>query len=727
MEGNEIKLILEGLNCANCANKIEARVNKLKDVKEAVLNFSTSVITINVENNVEEVIKEVKKIVNKLEPHVKVKDFDEESTNINRNICTEGSCSISDSHEGYSHGHEDGEKSSKFILRIKGFEVKISLIVGIISYIIANLIGDEKLLGIILFVLSYVLIGGEVVLTAVRNILRGEVFDENFLMTVATVGAFLIGEHSEAVGVMLFYQIGELFQGYAVNNSRKSIKSLLDIKAEYANLIVDGIEQKVSPEEVKVGDIIVIKTGERVPLDGQVLEGNSTVDTSALTGESLPKDVEKGDKLLAGCINNSSVIKVKVEKVLAESTVSRILDLVNNSATRKANTEKFITKFAKVYTPIVVLIATLVAIVPPLVINDALFSDWLYRGLLFLVVSCPCALVISIPLGLFAGIGGASRKGVLIKGGNYLEALRDVETVVFDKTGTLTKGTFTVTEINPEGISNDELLKYAAIAESYSNHPIAKSIVSKYNKPIDSKIISDYKEVAGKGIALKIGEDSVLAGNDKLMNLYNIKYSKEEKIGTIINIAINGEYKGNIVIADSLKETSKEAISELKKIGIKNTVMLTGDNRIIAENIGNSIGIDKIYSELLPTDKVEKLEEIINNSNNGKVAFVGDGINDAPVLARADVGIAMGAIGSDAAVEAADIVLMKDDPSDIAKSIRIARKTNKILWQNIILALSIKVIVLILGAFGVATMWEAVFADVGVTLLAVLNSSRCLK
>lgn len=740
---NNIKLFLEGLTCANCGNKIEDKVNKIKGVSEANLNFSTStlIIEINGEELREKIIKEIKEIVRKLEPDVKVSE--KNNGNISkRNICTESSCSVKEEH--HSHSNNDRcctEKGDNHNEELKesghdhnhshgSFKIKdnLRLIIGAIIYAIAMIFQDKSILSVVLFVSSYVLIGGDVVLTAFRNIIRGELFDENFLMTVATLGAFFIGEFPEGVAVMLFYQVGEMFQGYAVNRSRKSITALMDIRADYANLLKEDKEIKVSPEDVNIGDIIIIKPGERVPLDGVVIEGSSFVDTSALTGESVPREVNKNEEILAGCINTNGVIKVKVDKEFGESTVSRILELVENASNKKAPTEKFITKFSKIYTPIVVFLALALAIIPPIVMQDASFQQWIYRALIFLVVSCPCALVISVPLGLFAGIGGASKKGILVKGGNYLEALKDVETVVFDKTGTLTKGIFEVTEINPVNISEDKLLEIAALGEVFSNHPIAQSIVKAYGKEINKDIIGNYEEISGHGIKVKIDNDEILLGNYKLMNKFNIDYSEVESIGTIVYIAINNEYKGNIIISDEIKSAAKEAVRGLKQVGVRKIVMLTGDNGLVAEKVSQSIGIDEYYSELLPGDKVEKIEEILNKkSEKGKVAFVGDGINDAPVLARADVGVAMGNIGSDAAIEAADVVLMKDEPEALVEAINVARKTNKVLWQNIIFSLGVKVFVLILGAFGVATMWEAVFADVGVTILAVLNSTRCLK
>ena len=547
-------------------------------------------------------------------------------------------------------------------------------------------------------------------------------------MTVATIGAFSISEYPEAVAVMLFYEIGETIQGYAVNKSRSSISSLMDIRADYANIIIDGKEKKVSPETVKVEDIILVKPGEKIPLDGIVVEGESFVDTSALTGESVPRKIAVNDEILSGGINTNGVLKVKVTKKFGESTVSRILEMVENAANKKANTEKFITKFAKVYTPIVVALAILIAVVPSIFIKDALFSTWLYRALVFLVVSCPCALVVSVPLGFFAGIGGASKKGVLVKGSNYLELLKDLETVVFDKTGTLTEGVFTVTEINTNDIQKEKLIEVAAMAESFSNHPIAISIIKEYGKEIDKEVIEEYEEIAGHGIKAVINNEEILIGNAKLMNQFNISYNEVDSIGTVVYCAINGEFKGSIVISDKIKENADEALMNLKAAGVKKTVMLTGDNKKTAEKVGEKVNIDEVHSELLPLGKVKEVEKLLKASNkNGRLAFVGDGVNDAPVLARADIGIAMGGIGSDAAIEAADVVLMKDDINALVDAINVSKKTNKILWQNIIFALGVKVIVMVLGTFGIANMWTAVFADVGVTIIAIINSTRCFR
>lgn len=587
---------------------------------------------------------------------------------------------------------------------------------------------NNEWLQIALFIINYIIVGGDVVKRAVKNIFKGQVFDENFLMSIATIGAFFIGEYPEGVAVMLFYQVGELFQSYAVGKSRKSIASLMDIRPDYANVKKGDELVKVDPDEVQIGDIIVIKAGEKIPLDGKVIEGSSMIDTSALTGESVPREVEVGSDILSGCININGVITAEVTKEFGESTVSKILDLVENASSKKSNSEQFITKFARYYSPVVVIIAVFLAIIPPLVIDGATFSDWIYRALAFLVVSCPCALVISIPLSFFGGIGGASKKGVLVKGSNYLEALAETEIVVFDKTGTLTKGVFNVQEIHPEGVSKEELLELTAHAESYSNHPISFSLRRAYSKEIDNGRISDVEEISGHGVIATVDGKKVMVGNIKLMKMMDIPYFKGELIGTIVHVAVNNKYIGYIVIADEVKEDSAQAIKELKAANIKQTVMLTGDNKSIGSKVAKELGLDKVYAELLPADKVEKLEELFSQkSKKGKLAFVGDGINDAPVLARADIGIAMGGLGSDAVIEAADVVIMTDEPSKIATTMKISKKTLKIAHQNIVFAIGIKIIVLILSAFGITTMWAAIFADVGVTIIAVLNAFRALN
>lgn len=603
------------------------------------------------------------------------------------------------------------------------------IIIAAILFIVATVIDvNAEWVNISIYLISYIIVGGDIVKKAVRNIFRGKVFDENFLMSIATIGAMLIGEYPEGIAVMLFYQVGELFQSYAVDKSRRSIAEAMDIRPDYANVKKNDEVIKVDPDEVQIGDIIVIKPGERVPLDGKVIEGNSTVDTSALTGESVPREVEVGHEILSGCININGVITAEVTKEYGESTVSKILDLVENASSKKSQSEQFITKFARYYTPIVVIIAVFLATIPPLVIDGATFSDWIYRALTFLVVSCPCALVVSIPLSFFGGIGGASRKGILVKGSNYLEALAEAEIIVFDKTGTLTKGVFNVQEIHPEGITKEELLELTSYAESYSNHPISNSLKQAYGKEIDNGRISDVEEISGHGVIAAVDGKKVAAGNIKLMKKLNIPCYEGEAVGTVVHVGIDDKYAGYIVIADEVKEDSARAIKELKEAKIKQTVMLTGDTKNVASKVAKQLGLDKVYSELLPGDKVEKVEELLaQKSAKGKLAFVGDGINDAPVLARADIGIAMGGLGSDAAIEAADVVIMTDEPSKIATAIKVSKKTLRIARQNTVFSIGIKIIVLILSAFGIATMWAAIFADVGVTIIAVLNAFRALN
>ena len=578
-----------------------------------------------------------------------------------------------------------------------------------------------------IYIVAYLIVGLEIVIKAVKNIFKGEVFDEHFLMAVATIGAFAIGEFPEAVAVMLFYQIGELFQDYAVDKSKESITNLMDIRPDVAVVKRNGKLETLKPETVKIGEEIVVKPGEKIPLDGTIVDGSSMLDTSALTGESVPRSAKIGEKVLSGCINQSGVLTIKVEKEFGESTVSKILDLVENASNKKSKSENFITKFAKIYTPTVVGIAILLAIIPPFLLNWGSFSEWLERALTFLVVSCPCALVISIPLGFFGGIGGASRKGVLIKGSNYLELLSKTDIFVFDKTGTLTEGVFEVQKINPVDISEEELLKIAAYAESYSNHPISASIKKAYQKEINQEIIEKTEEISGKGIISQIENKTVVIGNNKIMQEKGIEYKECNDIGTILYVAINNKFEGSIVIADKIKEDAKQTIQGLKRNNVSKTVMLTGDKKEIAEKVAKQIEIDEVYTDLLPDQKVEKVEELMKQkTEKGKLAFVGDGINDAPVLAISDIGIAMGGLGSDAAIEAADIVIMNDKPSKILEAIKISNKTMRIVKQNIIFAISVKILVLILGACGIATMWEAVFADVGVSFIAILNSLRAL-
>ncbi|WP_082023936.1 heavy metal translocating P-type ATPase [Clostridium polynesiense] len=700
------EFILENLDCANCAAKIENKIQNIEGVNEAVVNFATKKLSFTLDSHeeYERVLRESKDIISKLEPDVVVKSIEKDGPK-----------------EAHSHidGHGNEDLKHQFIQFAAAF----------VLFGTAIIFNFSERIEMLLFFLSYLLAGGEVVLKAFRNILRGQVFDENFLMSVATIGAFAIGEYPEGAAVMLFYQIGELFQDVAVNRSRRSIADLMDIRPDYANLLDGDEEKRVSPEEVAVGDIIIVKPGEKVPLDGTVTEGFSMVDTSALTGESVPREIEAGSQVLGGFINKNGLIRIKVSKAFGESTVSKILDLVQNASSRKAPTENFITKFARYYTPAVVITALLLAVVPPLILPGAEFSQWIYRALIFLVISCPCALVVSIPLGFFGGIGGASKNGILVKGSNYLEALNSIETVVFDKTGTLTKGVFNVTEIhNENNLTSEEVLQYAAFSEVYSNHPIASSILKAYGREVDKARLKDYEEISGHGTRVLVDGKEIFAGNSKLMNRGNISFVPAEAAGTIVYLAVDKKYSGYIVISDEIKEDAEQAIKELKKLGINKTVMLTGDSSKVGTKIGEKLGLDEVYSELLPQHKVEKLEFIDSRKTpNKKVVFVGDGINDAPVLARADIGIAMGGLGSDAAIEAADVVIMTDEPSKIASAVMIAKNTRKIVWQNIIFALGVKFLVLLLGALGIATMWAAVFADVGVALIAILNSMRVLR
>ena len=604
----------------------------------------------------------------------------------------------------------------------------IKVVIALILFLISLIIPFENAwINIGIYIISYLIVGLDVLIEAIKNIFKGEVFDENFLMTIATIGAFAIGEYPEAVAVMLFYQVGEMFQSYAVDKSRKSIASLMDIRPDFANIKKNGSIEKVSPDKINIGDIIIVKPGEKVPLDGTIVDGNSMLDTSALTGESVPREVNIGDEVLSGSINQNGLIEIKVTKNFGESTVSKILDLVENASSKKSKSENFISKFAKYYTPIVVVIAVLLAIIPPIIFKETEFIQWLYRALTFLVVSCPCALVISIPLGFFGGIGGASKLGVLVKGSNYLEALSKTEIVVFDKTGTLTEGVFEVQKVNSVDITKEDLIKYAAYAESFSNHPIANSLKKAYGKDIDNKRISETHELSGLGVNAVVDGNAVFVGNEKLMQEKNIEYIKCNEIGTILYVAINNQFKGTIIISDKIKADAKKAIEKLKKNNVKKIVMLTGDKKAVGESVAKELGLDEVYTELLPNNKVEKVEELMKSkSKKGKLAFVGDGINDAPVLAISDIGIAMGGLGSDAAIEAADVVLMTDEPSKVVDAIKISKKTLKIVKQNIIFAIVVKILVLILSAIGLSNMWQAVFADVGVSVLAILNALRVL-
>lgn len=683
---------LEGLDCANCAMKIEKGVQKINGVKEATVNFTSGKLTIDAEeDHLATIEQETKKVVKELEPDVKVTEIDKEKVS--------------------EHGNE---KERNTLFRI------LFSLAGIALLLLFDFNEPIRLIG---YLLIYLLIGYDVVKKAVMNIVKGKIFDENFLMSVATIGAMLIGEYPEAVAVMLFYQIGEYFQGLAVSHSRKSIRELMAIRPETAHVQTAEGLMTVNPEDVQIGQFVLVKPGERVPLDGTIIEGESLVDTSALTGESVPKSVYVGETVLSGFINKNKPFLVQVEKSYENSTISKLLELVENASSKKAPAENFITKFARYYTPVVVGLAVLLAVLPPLVVSGAAFSEWIYRALTFLVISCPCALVISVPLSFFGGIGGASKIGVLVKGSNYLELLAQTETVVFDKTGTLTKGDFSIQTIDPTGIDPKKFMQYVASAEQFSTHPIAQSVLEGYAGPLLPT--TNIQEFAGEGILAEVDGKQVLVGNHKLMERFEISFPSSQEIGTLLYLAIDQSYSGYLVIADTLKEDAVDALVQLKQAGVKNTVMLTGDSKKIADHIGKQVGVDKIYSELLPEDKVQRLEEILQR-NNKKTAFVGDGINDAPVLARADVGIAMGGLGSDAAIEAADVVIMNDQPSKIAEAIHLAKKTLKIVKQNIVFAIGIKILVLALGAFGFASMGDAVFADVGVTVLAVLNAMRSL-
>lgn len=797
-----VDFLLNNLNCAHCAEKINDKVGKLAYVENSNMNFVAKKLSVfaKARDITKQHMSEIAKIIHETESGLTVSllknkvvgalEFDNkgnivESGNTarngridlnvlyaNRNNSEEHhhehgeNCGCGEHHHhehnhdeecgcgehhhhdhehsescgcgGHHHDHDHEETKPKKVEKPK--EKKeinkelIKIIIGVIVYafgIYEMAVGNTGTFGVVVFLAAYILIGGDVLLKAAKNLFRGQVMDENFLMSIATIGAIAIGEHSEAVGVMLFYKIGEYLQQKAVGQSRKSISALMEIKAEFANLVQGGKIIQVDPEEVEVGDVIVVKPGEKVPLDGIVTEGEAMLDTSAITGESVLRSVKPGEEVVSGTINTNALIYVRVTKEYGESTVAKILDMVENAGSRKSQTENFISKFCRYYTPIVVGLALAVAFIPPLVIEGAVFRDWLYRGLIFLVVSCPCALVLSIPLSFFGGIGSASKNGILIKGSNYLEALRKVDTVVLDKTGTITKGVFKVTEINPVGMSEDELLRFAAIAEANSNHPIAKSIMESYNEKFEEEVklseIDKYEEIAAHGIKVLYNGKTILAGSSKLLDSENVKYEKIDEVGTTVYVAVDGKYAGCIVISDEVKEDSKRAIAEMRKVGITNVVMLTGDNEAAAAKIAEEVGVDKYYSGLLPNQKVEMLEEIASKNSTGNTAFIGDGINDAPVLARADVGIAMGGVGSDAAIEASDIVFMTDELSKLPIAKRISEKTNKIVWQNIVFAMGVKVIVMLMSTGGVANMWEAIFADVGVALIAVLNAMRTLK
>lgn len=756
--------LLKGLGCANCAGKIEAGIRKLDGVKEASVNFATATLTVRLKDGYSGDIKpEIEKIVHSIESDVEVLEKDKRAAfTLNTVSSCDDGCCIDSSAENNTNQLKDSKKSRFSFFQYLDKKRAARILIGVLVYLIGILIhvshGTEipffTVLDIvhlapveyIVFIIAYLIIGGDVVYKAVRGIVRREFFDENFLMTIATLGAFALGEFTEAVAVMLFYQVGELFQEAAVNRSRKSIYEMMDIRPDYAHKVsANGGYETVSPYDIAVGDSILIKPGEKVPLDGVILSGSSFMDTSALTGESVPRTVHEGDTVLSGSINKSGTLTVRVEKSFEQSTASKILDLVENAASKKASTEKFITRFSKYYTPLVTLAAVLIAVIPPLVLPGATFDEWIYRGLVFLVISCPCALVISVPLSYFGGIGAASKKGVLVKGGNYLEGLTQVKTIVFDKTGTLSKGVFDVVRVDlPENAvySDKEILKFSAAAESFSNHPIALSIVraAEDDESVNfagTSQVSEHTEFAGLGIKAVCDGKTILVGNTKLMAQENIAVSDLKSAGaaaeteTHIYVAVDGAFAGRMAISDVVKPDSKEALTRLKRLGVEKTVMITGDTDQVGRAFAADLGLDAVYTERLPHQKVEALEEVEAQAKSenpkAKVAFVGDGINDAPALTRADIGIAVGGVGSDAAVEAADVVLMTGDPGQLADAFEIAKKTKKIVYQNIIFALGIKVIFMILGVFGIATMWEAVFADVGVTLIAVLNSMRLLR
>ncbi len=755
------ELTLDGLHCANCAMKIENGVGKIKGVSSCSVNFVNKTLTLEAnETEAEHIAGEAMRTVNRIEPHIRVRikpvsaigKVASPSAQATFDSAIAGQAAASSSaasghtstsnahtthplehinhqhqhedahehdHAGHTHSH-DGGHQRKLLLRLLG---------GGVFMAAGLLLPMPPVLELSVFLLAYIIAGGDIVWQALRNIARGQVFDEYFLMSVATIGAFAIGQYPEGVAVMLFYQLGEMFQGAAVERSRRSIAELMNIRPDYANVqTAEGIRQ-VSPEQIRIGDRIVIRPGEKVPLDGIVVEGSSMLDTSALTGESVPREAKEGSEVLAGFVNKNGVLTLEVERIFSESSVSKILELVQNASSKKAQTEKFITRFARYYTPAVVIIATLLAIVPPLLLNGATFSDWIYRALVFLVISCPCALVVSIPLGFFGGIGAASKNGILIKGSNYLEALNHVKYVVFDKTGTLTKGTFAVTAIRPAtGFTEAQLLDIVAHTELHSSHPIAESIRNAYQGTWNEARVTEYSEAAGYGIEAKLDGQQVLAGNYRLLEREGIEAAPDSSGGTVVYVAVNGTFAGTIVISDEVKSDAAAAIHQLKQHGIRRVIMLTGDTRQTGEAVGRQLGVDEVHAELLPQDKVMQLERLDALRARGeKIIFVGDGINDTPVLARADIGVAMGGLGSDAAIEAADVVIMNDEPSRLPVAIEIARRTRRIVWQNIIFALGVKVVFLLLGAFGIATMWEAVFSDVGVTLLAVLNAMRVLR
>lgn len=697
------KYQLKNIDCASCASKIEDGLSKMEGVKSCAVNFATATLQIDTDD-----FARVKAKVKEIEPDVEI---------------VEPTAEV-----------DPSKKSSITKKDLVENKFEIFRILSVVALLIFGLVYEEvihntpfKWAEYLVFITAYLISGWGVLKGAIRSIVKGKVFNEHFLMTIATAGAIAIDAMPEAVTVMLFYVVGELFQDLALNRSRRSIKSLLEIRPDYANLKINGEIKRVSPLEVLPGQVIIVKPGEKIPLDGKILEGNSFMDTSALTGESVPRSVKTNDNVLAGMINKSGLLTITVVKKFGESSISKILELVENASSKKAEAEKFITTFARYYTPVVVFGALFLAVIPPLFFEGQTFSEWIYRALVVLVISCPCALVISIPLGYFGGIGGASRRGILVKGSNYLDALTKVKTVVFDKTGTLTKGEFIVTEVvTQNGFNKDEILKYAAYAESHSNHPIAKSIIEAYGENIEQESLKNVQEISGKGIRARVIGKQILVGNDKLLHLENIQHDKCEVEGTVVHIAIDKVYAGYVIISDSLKEDSVEAIEKLKGKNIQ-TVMLTGDNKQASDLFARKLKINKYFSELLPEDKVKHIEDLLKETKNGKVAFIGDGINDAPVIARADVGIAMGALGSDAAVETADVVLMTDSPMKIVTAIDVAKKTRRIVWQNIGFAMGVKLFFILLGVFGIATMWEAVFGDMGVAIIAIINAMRVMK
>lgn len=688
------ELILEGLSCSSCAAKIQHQVNGISGVKQASLDFSTAKLRLEYEHPtaLTTILEKTKTIIKQTEPDVNIVDPSLEAKIKPR---------------------------SWFNRRL------LVIMSALIFFALALLFNVTPESRYILYLIAYGISGYSILFKAARNLTKGEVFDENFLMSIATLGAFVIGEYAEGVAVMLFFQIGEYFQSLAVDRSRNSITALMNIRPDYAHKLEGDQTITTTPDLISIGDLILVKPGERIPLDGEIISGKSSLDTSALTGESLPRDVSPGVEVYSGFVNNSGVLTIKVTKSYQESTATKIIELMETAASKKAPTEKFITKFARYYTPVIVLLAVALATIPPLFIADASFNDWIYRALVFLIISCPCALVVSVPLSVFSGIGAASRHGILVKGGNFLEAFTEIDTIAFDKTGTLTKGDFQVSKIVTAGFSQDQLLEYAAYGESYSNHPIAQSILHAYNRKVDQSQIGDYQEIAGEGVAAIIKGKEVAIGNRKLMERYDLDYPDVDTIGTIVYIAVANQYVGYIVISDTLKQDTKDGIIQLKQLGIKNMVMVSGDNSQVANAIGRELGIDHVHGELLPEDKINVVSNLIDRGH--KVAFVGDGINDAPVLARSNIGVAMGGLGSDAAIEAADVILISDKISQLPTTIRISRYTRKIVWQNIVFALGIKVVFLLLGAMGIATLWEAVFADVGVTILAVLNATRALR